>query len=303
MVHNTETQIAGPPEGKTAPADTQVIINKALARIGDLATLPEVTVRIIQVVENPKSTAKDLHHIIRTDPALSAKLLKVVNSAFYGLPGQVATVERAIVLLGMSAVKNLAVASSISRLFRGVRISEQYSAKDLWRHSLAVAALSRMLAQRLKPSCAEEIFLAGLIHDLGVLVERQAHAQELATVVDRVQQGGGSICAIEREVIGVDHQAFGLGLAMRWRFPRTLQAVTGYHHEPDNLSDELYRVVALVRLADVACCQLQLGFPLTCAGEQADAPTLAAAGVKQDVFEEALEQLPDALKRAEGVLS
>ncbi|MFQ5494669.1 MAG: HDOD domain-containing protein, partial [Phycisphaerae bacterium] len=99
----------------------QVVVDKAIASIGDLATLPEVTIKIIEIVEDPKSTARDLHEVIKNDPALSVKILKVVNSAFYGLPGQVASVDRAIILLGLSAVKNIAIAASIARLFKGKR--------------------------------------------------------------------------------------------------------------------------------------------------------------------------------------
>lgn len=87
-------------------SETDKFVASAIADLGEIATLPEVTVKIIQVVENPKSTARDLHEVIKNDPALSARLLKVVNSAFYGLPGQIASVDRAIVLLGLSAVKN-----------------------------------------------------------------------------------------------------------------------------------------------------------------------------------------------------
>ena len=113
---------------------TKVLIDKALASIGDIATLPEVTIKIIELVEDPKSTARDLHEVIKNDPALSVKVLKVVNSAFYGLPGQVASVDRAIILLGLSAVKNIAIAASIARLFKGKRISEHFTAADLLRN-------------------------------------------------------------------------------------------------------------------------------------------------------------------------
>ena len=123
------------------------VVDKALASIGDLATLPEVTIKIIEIVEDQKSTARDLHEVIKNDPALSVKVLKVVNSAFYGLPGQVASVDRAIILLGLSAVKNIAIAASIARLFKGKKISQQFRASDLWRHSVGVAVAARSLAK------------------------------------------------------------------------------------------------------------------------------------------------------------
>ncbi|UCF34327.1 MAG: HDOD domain-containing protein, partial [Phycisphaerales bacterium] len=143
------------------------IVDKALASIGDIATLPEVTIRIIEIVEDPRSTARDLHEVIKNDPALSVKVLKVVNSAFYGLPGQIASVDRAIILLGLSAVKNIAIAASIARLFKGKRISEHFSASDLWRHNVAVSVAAKSIAKRSPhPAMVDEVFVAGLIHDL-----------------------------------------------------------------------------------------------------------------------------------------
>ena len=115
--------------------DSAQVIKIALAKIGDIATLPEVTSKIITIVDDPKSTARDLHAIIKTDPALATKILKVVNSAFYGLPGQVSDLDRAIILLGLSAVKNIAISASISRLFTAEKISDNFSARDIWLHS------------------------------------------------------------------------------------------------------------------------------------------------------------------------
>ena len=100
----------------------QQLVADALKRVTHLATLPEITTRIIRTVEDPRSTAGQLHKIIAHDPALVTRILKVVNSAFYGLPGQIGSVERAIILLGLNAIKNLAVAASLGQLFRGVML-------------------------------------------------------------------------------------------------------------------------------------------------------------------------------------
>src|SRR4029078_3635558 len=115
----------------------------ALSKIGEIATLPEVTTKIITVVDDPKSTARDLHNIIKNDPALATRVLKVVNSAFYGLPGQVSEIDRAIVLLGLSAVKNIAISASIPRLFGSAKMTDKFDARDVWRHSVAVAVATR----------------------------------------------------------------------------------------------------------------------------------------------------------------
>ena len=283
---------------------TQQVVEKALASLGGIATLPQVTIKIIEIVEDPKSTARDLHDVIKTDPALSVKVLKVVNSAFYGLPGQVASVDRAIVLLGLAAVKNIAIAASIARLFRGKRISEHFSATDLWRHSVAVAVTCRMLA-KLSPhhGIPDETFVAGLIHDLGTLVERQAHPEQFAQVIDTCMRTEENFLECERKIIGADHQAFGVGLTTKWKFPRHLRAAVGFHHNPDTLSGELKGLGVLVQVADILCCQEQLGFYLTARGEVITEEMLDTLGITQEQLDEVREAMPQALSDAESTLA
>ncbi len=280
------------------------IVEKAIASIGDLATLPEVTIKIIEIVEDPKSTARDLHEVIKNDPALSVKVLKVVNSAFYGLPGQVASVDRAIILLGLSAVKNIAIAASIARLFKGSRISEHFSASDLWRHSVAVAVVARTLARLAPhPAMADEIFVAGLIHDLGTLIERQAYPDQFSEVIDTCLENGSNFLACEREIIGADHQAFGVALTTKWKFPRHLRAAVGFHHNPESLSPELRNMAGLIQIADVMVCEEQIGFYLTAHGETVTDEMLTSLQLTREQLEEARSSLPELMGEAEATLS
>ena len=281
------------------------VVHKAMTRIGDIATLPEVTVKIINLVEDPRSTARDLHDVIKTDPALSARLLKVVNSAFYGLPGQVATVDRAIVLLGLSTVKNIAIAASIGRLFTGARLSESYTARDVWRHSVGVAVLSRQLYKHVFPGQpdADEAFLAGLIHDLGLLVERQAFPDELVQVVDRATTAGGSFCDIEEEILGANHQQFGSALAGKWKFPPRLRTILGYHHGVDVLAPEHRPMTNLIHVADIAVAQAEIGFPLTADRSVAVEELLPSLNISAELFAEIREALPDHVESAEATLT
>src|SRR5215510_15183064 len=111
--------------------DSNMMVTEALAKVTAIATLPEVTSQIIKTVEDPKSSAAQLHKLIAHDPALVTRILKVVNSSFYGLPGQIGSIERAIVLLGLNAVKNIAVAASLGQMFRGAKLCDVYAPKDL----------------------------------------------------------------------------------------------------------------------------------------------------------------------------
>lgn len=282
------------------PSDT--LVNSAIAQVGEIATLPEVTVKIIHIVENPKSTARDLHEVIKNDPALAARILKVVNSAFYGLPGQIASVDRAIVLLGLSAVKNIAIAASMTRLFQGGTAIEGFNPVEVWRHSIAVGVASRMLTAAQGRPSVEESFLAGLIHDLGLLVERQVYPRKLAEVLTRAKTGEASWSALETEIIGADHQAFGMALAGKWRFPRSLCTAIGYHHAPQGLAADSRELPTLVYIADTLACRAGIGFSMTAAGQQIDDAMLKVVNINQAQIDKIVEELPTAVQSAEAIL-
>src|SRR3954451_10629679 len=160
------------------------LVKQMVKQVTTIATLPEVTAQIIRTVEDPKSTAGQLHKIVAHDPALVTRILKVVNSAFYGLPGQIGSIDRAIVLLGLNAVKNLAVAASLGQLFRGAKLCEGFTPKDLWTHCIAVGVTARDLAKQMKLPVADEAFLAGMIHDMGILIAMQVHPEQVKQVCE-----------------------------------------------------------------------------------------------------------------------
>jgi putative nucleotidyltransferase with HDIG domain len=282
----------------------KVVVAKALASVADIATLPEVTVKIIEIVEDSRSTVRDLHEIIKRDPALATKVLKVVNSAFYGLPGQIASVDRAIILLGLSAVKNIAIAASIARLFRGGKISSHYTARDLWRHSVAVGVAGQRIASEVGVvGGLDEVLLAGLIHDLGLMIERQAFPEELMQVADRCAAGEGTFLQLEEEIIGANHQVLGDALTTKWRFPRHLRAAIGFHHHPERLSPELQQLGMIIRAADILCCQEKQGFPLTASSDDFTEELLDGLGITIDKLNAIRDDLEDQVADAEATLT
>jgi putative nucleotidyltransferase with HDIG domain len=247
----------------TLEADPRAQVAEILRKVTTIATLPQVTSQIIRTVEDPKSTAQQLHKIVSHDPALVTRILKVVNSAFYGLPGQVGSIERAIVILGLNGIKNIAVAASLGQLFRGAALCEGVSPRDLWTHCIAVAVAARDLARNMKLNFADEAFLAGLIHDIGLLVSLQLYPEKLGEVCKLAQSTGGDFISLERQIIGFDHQQLGMGLAEQWKFPRACQLVAGHHHAPQALADQTRQLVSIVHVADTICCQAKLGMHLT----------------------------------------
>jgi len=287
----------------TVRKDPQALITDAINSISHIATLPEITLKIIELVENPRSTAQDLNKLISNDPALVSRILKVVNSAFYGLPGQIGSINRAIVLLGLNAVKNIVIAASLTKLFRGGRVSPQFSAKDLWTHSIAVGVLSKLIVGKLNNALPDEAFLAGLIHDIGILVELQALREPLVEIAEQASREEKRYIDLETQIIGVDHQALGAALTMKWKFPKSLQYVTGYHHNPMSLAPECRWLACVVHVADHVCAREGLGYTLTCKGEAMDPAVLTELNLPLEAVNELAKALPEALKETEAMLT
>ena len=288
---------AAPPQAQVT--DTcKPVVNDALQNIAHIATLPEVTVNIIDLVEDPDATARDLHQVIENDPALCARILKVVNSAFYGLPGQIGSINRAIVLLGLNAVKNIAIAASLTKLFSGSQITPSFSARDLWLHSICVGVGTRLLSDKVGLRLPDEAFLGGLIHDIGIMVELQADRPKLLAVLDQHEQGTPFLDA-ELQVFGADHQQFGQGLCQKWKFPSAFSFVTGYHHQPLTLDAESRTLTALVHVADHLAAQGGFGYTGTVDELVIDPRVLDALKLTEHAIEEVKTELPEAIEVAE----
>jgi HD-like signal output (HDOD) protein len=158
------------PDLALAPDAAQAgIVNEILQRGIQLATLPGVALEIIRLAEQPDTTVDDMNKVILNDPALGIRILKLVNCSYYGMPGQIKSIHRGIQMLGLKAIKNIAIAASLTKLFRGGHLGAHFDAGDLWTHSLAVAAAAQMLAGYSNICSTDEAFLAGLIHDTGIL--------------------------------------------------------------------------------------------------------------------------------------
>jgi len=292
----------------SATENKDQVVSSAIREISHIATLPEITLKIVELVEDPKSTAQDLHKVISNDPALCSRILKVVNSSFYGLPGQIASINRAIVMLGLNAVKNIAIAASLAKLFRGGELTPNFSARDLWNHSTSVAATCKIIADSLRLGLSDEAFLAGLIHDIGVMVEMQYDRNKLIEVLETVKCDSNGVpqCNmrdVENKVFGACHTEFGAGLAEKWKFPKSFSLVTGFHHNPLELPAESRTLTTIVHIADRLAAEAAAGFRLDLQTLEVGADVRDAIKLSSEKFEEIRKNLPTALKNVGNLLA
>lgn len=208
-----------------------------IAKVGDLPSLPTVAARINAEIENENLSAKLLGAIIAEDPSLASRMLRLANSAFYGMPRQISSIERAVMVLGFDTVKNLALSISIFSFFQK-GISPAIDVIGLWNHSLGVAVSARILVARINPRLAEQAFLFGIVHDIGKIALVSQCLGDMEQVCRRISQDGVSQEEAEMEVFGFTHQKIGALLISAWKFPEMFVTGVKLHHDlPPVLKD------------------------------------------------------------------
>lgn len=227
-------------------------LKEQLKNVQSLPTLPPIVAKLNEMVEDEGVTAAQLGRVIERDQVLTSKLLKMVNSSFFGFPQRISTVSNAIVLLGFNVIKTLIVTSSIFEVM-------QSSDVGLWEHSLGCATAAGILARRREIKNPEEISTAALIHDLGKIVVRAEMPDKHREILTMVQERSISFREAEKELLGVGHGEIGGWLAQQWNLPPRLVEPITYHHRPME-APQFRDLAALVHFSDILIRAWGFGF-------------------------------------------
>lgn len=225
-----------------APVDRKAL-RKRIEALTNLPTLANVVDKLNLLVESPDSSIAEVGKVISQDQVLSAKVLKLINSGFYGFPGRITTVTHALVLLGFNVIKGLILSASVYELM-------SQSMVGLWEHSLATAVSSGVLAKRLGEQDPEEVATAGLLHDIGKVALSVQMADEFQKVLAAVESQGCLIMEAEQQVLGVNHSRIAYWLIEKWNLPPILTEAIIYHHQPQ-LAKTAPRQTAMVHVGDI----------------------------------------------------
>lgn len=234
-------------------------LKKLVDKMVNLPTLPAVMTRIIQKVEDPETSTNEIVDMVGVDQALTMKVLKIVNSAYYGFRQRVSTLERAVVILGFNNIKNLALSASIFDTLGGEGEGE-FNRNKFWEHSIGCGVTTKTLAIRFgyDPKLLEEAFTAGLLHDIGkVVLDKFAH-EEFNEVVKTAAQKDMLMVEAEKDLLGADHTDIGRWLAIKWGLPNTLKDVISYHHSPV-AAKEAKELTGLVHFSDILVRRKKIG--------------------------------------------
>ncbi len=194
--------------GSTKNELPEVLVERLFKRISEVSSLPAVAVRIIEVANDSTTGAEDLHDAVQFDAALAMRIMRTVNSSYYAMQNKVADLKLAITLLGFKEIRNLALTAYIAQLFTKGTGYGKYSREGLWNHLVGVGTVARLIAQTSGKVPPREAYLAGLLHDLGLILIDQYLHQPFCKVIDTLTEERPT-CEIEREILGFDHAELG----------------------------------------------------------------------------------------------
>lgn len=250
-------QVSGGPavvtlQGGLGRADEKPSLDEVVRRIDEISSLPHVALRVLEVANDPRAGAADLKEVMEVDVALSARVLRCVNSSAYAVRTKVTNLQQAIAYLGLKQVRNLAMAIGVSQMFREDKAIGPYRRSQLWRHLVSVGVCARLIAMRLRYKAFEDVFLAGLLHDIGLVLEDQYAHRQFVAILENLDLDK-TLAENEHRFLLFDHARLGDRVGEQWKFPDSIRDAIRHHHAPEACRGEGAEVVRYVEMANLIC--------------------------------------------------
>ncbi|MCP1672988.1 HD-like signal output (HDOD) protein [Natronocella acetinitrilica] len=225
-----------------------------------LAALPAVYYRVSQMLDDPGSTTADVAQVVAQDPALTGRLLSVVNTAYYGFPSRITNIPMAVTILGARGLRDLLLTVSVSSALRHLD-TDVLDLEGYWHHSIRCGLMARGLGNHIGYRDPESLFIAGLLHDLGKLAIYHRLQEESRQILQRCAEGERPLYRLEREALGFDHCQVGDALLRHWRLPDLYREAAAFHHTPDSAARYPLEV-SVIHVADALTDKAEPGHVL-----------------------------------------
>ena len=233
-------------------------LKKRLSNIKNLPSLPMVVNNVIKLTQNPDSTAFEIAEAISQDQSLATKVLRTANSAYYGFPRKLTTINYAIVVLGLNNIKNIVLSASIMERFSKADASVLFDRRDFWKHSLLCGIISKKISEHIGIKNSEEMFMCGLLHDFGKLILDSFLHDEFVSALQMSKEKNITIMEAENSIFGFNHSGVGALLLKKWSLPPSLVKAVEFHHYPGE-SLTAFRIASIVHVADYLCRRIGIG--------------------------------------------
>lgn len=269
--------------------------------IQNMPPLPVTVSKILEVTKNPNVDAKELNNVISLDPVLTGRVLKLINSAYYSLPNQITSIVRAIVMLGINTVKNLAISTSV---LSSVKDKKNFNALDMdgfWRHSICVGVMAKTFAkiQRVDNKKIEEYFVAGLLHDIGKIPLNSTFPEIYIQAMNYSQQTKTPLYLAETKFFSINHAELGFQIAKLWKLNPLLFSSICFHHTFEDVEENAKKFVATISLANIITNKIGIGFSGNKYPEEKEEEIFKITGHTWDDISQAEESAAEAIKKAE----
>lgn len=244
---------------KTMTASANERYHRVIEQIDNLPALPSIVTRLIRVVNSPDTSAEDAASLIERDPALTTKMLRLANSAFYGIPRSISSVSSAVVILGFNTIRSLVLSASVMKMFSGNN-EHTLDKERFWKHSIVCALAAKIIVRHfinVRMMDPESAFCAGILHDIGKLIFNEFAGDDYQTACEYAMSNNIPLLEAERIVLGIDHAQIGRILADKWALPLDLEYSIVFHHIPGD-ADKLTDLVTTVHFADILTHQAGL---------------------------------------------
>jgi len=228
---------------------SQANLDAIYDQIDALPSLPSIVTDVLEVTGNPESSANDLMRAVLPDQSMCATILKIANSAFFGLPREVSTVEKAVMVLGFDEVKNIVLGKAVFNSFKELNSTNKEGIESFWGHCFNCGLAAKILAERVNLS-PSELFISGLIHDIGKLAMLLSFPTIYSHTLLALEENWMENNAKERELFFISHDEVAYTILQRWLFPSQLTRAVGYHHRPEK-TEEFQLLAATVQMADI----------------------------------------------------
>jgi putative nucleotidyltransferase with HDIG domain len=237
-------------------------INKIVTLVNEskLSSIKSVVSGIISIINDSRSNAKDLKEIIEIDPPLTARVLSLANSAYYGSREKISDIQQAVIWIGFEALKELALRQKVCKIFDRDESIEGYSRALLWKHCVAVALLGKMIFRREFGEKGDNAYAAGLLHDIGLIAEDQFFHEDFRCILSRSKNEKMTFSKVEYEVFGFNHADVGKAITNDWNLPQEIVMGIGGHTNPNDSAEEFSKIASTLYLAEYLCQENGIGY-------------------------------------------
>ena len=268
--------------------------------IDKMPSLPTTVAKILEICNDPATSPADLNRVISLDPVLMGKVMKLINSAYYGMTQEVTSLVRAIIMLGINTVKNLALSTAVLGNLGSQKDFKALNMEGFWRHSLCVGVTSKLIAKRRKinPMILEEYFMSGLLHDLGKIPLNNVISDRYLIAMSTCDKRHVTLYKAEREAVGADHCDVGRFIMETWKLGTEISDAVAFHHTAEGYQGPAKDIVFTVTMANYFANTFEIGFAGDRYPEKPDESIFRYLDVSMDYLEEISDSVNKEIEKA-----